>query len=354
MSEISCNAPPVKTTICFVAGHSGGHILPCITKAKQLQRDHHILFFSTSSDRDQKMIQASAVATHFRSLSVESVPYRNKLRLPLFFVKLLGAFFTSFYYLIANRPQKIITTGGYVAIPVCLAGWLLRIPIELYELNVEPGKAVSFLSPLAHTIWIMYEQTTAYLPAHKCKLADYPIRFDEQAKQITKEQALKSLNFSTKRTTLFVIGGSQGSQFLNKLITDWVMTHPELHESIQIIHQTGAAQSNTAAITLYASRNIPAYTFAYDERLALLYQATDIVITRAGAGTLAELLFFQKKSIIIPLETHTTNHQQANALAMQAKAPELFTVLSQKEVEQDQTRFSWTFNSIMKWRNKWI
>ena len=79
------------------------------------------------------------------------------------------------WYLAHMRPERVVSMGGYVSIPVCIAAWLLRIPIELFELNVEPGKAIRFLAPLAHKITVCFPQTMEHLSG--AEVGSYPLRF---------------------------------------------------------------------------------------------------------------------------------------------------------------------------------
>src|SRR5207244_2358621 len=143
-----------------------------------------------------------------------------------------------------HRPEAVITTGSHVAIPVCIAAKILGIPIELYELNVVPGKTIKFLAPLSYKIWICFEQSIRSLPSNKCSLTDYPIKFFDTSNIMAQKDALTSFSLDTKRKTIVVLGGSQGSAFINDLIKNWVEKNPSMHAQIQIIHQTGASTIN--------------------------------------------------------------------------------------------------------------
>jgi UDP-N-acetylglucosamine--N-acetylmuramyl-(pentapeptide) pyrophosphoryl-undecaprenol N-acetylglucosamine transferase len=320
----------MKKTICFVAGHSGGHILPSLTHAKNLVDTGEatdIVLFSTTATLDKKIISKSSVVSKLITLSMRGIPYGRKILLPIFFAQCALSFFQSLYHLIIYQPQTIISMGGLISVPVCCAGWLLRIPIELYELNVEPGKAITFLAYLAQKIYILHPETASYLPAEKCTITDYPLRFSEEARSTDRQEVLRSLELTPTKKTIFVLGGSQGSLFLNRLIKSWV--HTQKNSSFQIIHQTGDYDT-TDWKRFYEERAIPAIVFSYHANLELFYQAADLVVTRAGAGTLAELNFFKKKSLIIPLETASTKHQMYNAQAYVRKNPDLFCVVEQK------------------------
>lgn len=324
-----------KHRICFVAGRSGGHILPCITLAQQtLHRhpDYEIVFFSTTADLDTKLLSNNPLVTFYIPLPIDSLRYNTLLRYPIFMWHLIKAFFISIYHLRSLRPEAVISTGGYVSLPVCLAAKVLSIPIELYELNVTPGKAIKFLAPFAHKIWICYEQSRQFLPSSKCTVTNYPIKFNDKTHIIKKETALQALSFSEKRATLLILGGSQGSLFINTLVRHILEIHKDIHMRIQIIHQTGSTDT-TDWHALYETLGIPARVFSYSNEIGTFYAAADLVLCRSGAGTLAEIMFFNKKCITIPLETKTTMHQVDNALAAQTKNPELITVFRQKEIE---------------------
>jgi len=313
-------------TICFAAGKSGGHIIPCLTIARQQYPDHRVLFFSTNAPLDKKIIEHAQIA-HHSILPLGNVRYTTWYHYPVIAWQLGRSFIEALYQLIKHRPVKIISTGGLVALPVCIAGYILRIPIELFELNVQPGKALKALIPFAHHTYICFADAQKNLPT--ATLTDYPVRFATAAMHMTRHHARTHLGLQQDTKTIFIIGGSQGSIFLNNVIQQWILTNKP---TCQIIHQTGT-HDTTDWHAWYAQHNIPAIVFEYRDDLAPCYAAADVVITRAGAGTLFEVLFFGKKQIIIPLEAHTTAHQVDNAYALACMHPDLCTVLRQKEIE---------------------
>jgi len=320
----------INMQICYVSGHSGGHIIPSITQAKkELEQNKNlkILFFSTNSKLDKTILKKHSFLNTVY-LPITNLP-KNKLLLPKFLLTLLFSFFKSFYLLVKNRPTKIISMGGLVSIPVCIAGKILCIPIELYELNVEPGKTINLLSKITPQINICFDSTKKYFPTKKCNLISYPIKFDLTTKDITQQQALERINFDTNLKTILILGGSQGSLFLNNLIKDLVSDKNNLN--IQIIHQTGKID-NFDWQSFYKNLSIPAITFSYHDEMEFYYTASDLVICRSGAGTLAEIVFFNKKCITIPLETGYTSHQLLNALELEKIYPKLIKVIKQNQI----------------------
>lgn len=363
-----------SSPICFVAGCSGGHILPCLTLAKKLCEKNptqQILFFSTNRPLDMQIIKqfqqnqqvqqaqqpnhTGSIHTptkshaHFyhRALHLSAISYRSYRKFYMFpFIawQLTHSFFSSFFHLLKHKPAKVISTGSHIAIPVCLAAWCLRIPIELFEVNVTPGKTVQFLAPLAQKISICFNKTKNYLSAyaHKCALANYPVKFNIHDKKLSQKEACKKLNLCPTKKTILVLGGSQGSLFLNQTIKNLIQTNTNkalntsrntCNKNMQVIHQTGTLDQ-TDWQKFYAKHDIPAIVFAYQERMANYYAAADLVICRAGAGTLAEVIFFEKKCITIPLETKATAHQVDNAHAAVKQYPNFMQIVRQQSIKK--------------------
>lgn len=321
--------------ICFVASKSGGHIIPCITMAQELKRKNpscKILFFTTTATLDTELTQHACIdRTIFLTTSTPTT--KNMWNLLRFLQQFCWDFLCSFYYLIKFRPQKIISTGGSISVPFCCAGKILAISIELYELNVLPGKTIKLLAPLAHTIYTCFEQTQKYFPAKKTAHVPYPLRFTNN-ERISQENAQKSLFLQQHIPTVAILGGSQGSQFLNQLITSY-QHNPA--NPLQFIHQTGTNdQINWQQ--WYASHHLESYVCTFDHHAHLLYAAADVIICRSGSGTLHEIIFFGKRCITIPLDTATTDHQQYNAHACHQLYPHQIHVILQQEAQQNPQR----------------
>lgn len=319
-------------TICFVAGKSGGHLIPCITLAKEYKQKKpttHIHFITSNYALDKKIMSDNLMSNKqlLLSLSIKKRWYN----LPFFLAKLCVATIKSFRYLFKHKPQKIISTGGIIAAPVCIAGWLLRIPIELFELNAVPGKAIRFLTPLATKNFVCFNQAQQFFPIKKTAIKQYPIRFEK--KNSDRNTSLKKLKLNQNKKTILILGGSQGSLFINSIIKK-VITKQPLTNTINVIHQTGNHDISQLE-KFYIQQNIPAYVFQYHDDLASFYSSADLVICRSGAGTLFESLFFEKPIITIPLHIKSTSHQKDNAYACAQQYPNLVHVLLQNEVEKN-------------------
>lgn len=306
-----------KQTICFAAGHSGGHIIPCLTLAQQEYAGSSILFFTSQKPLDCTLIAQSKCALTHIPLAIAQ--QRKWYTLPLLALSLAWATAQSFFHLIAHMPDRIITTGSIVAVPVCIAGWLLGIPIELFELNAQAGKTIRGLSYISDTVRHCFAITRREFPHNHCIQTPYPIRFSQ-----SKTNELFIPEFTPDRITLFVQGGSQGSQEINSIMQSLIADAPELHKKLQVIHHAGAHWQQIK--TMYKNAHMPAHVFSFEADIASFYHAADLVICRAGAGALFEALYFEKRTIVIPLVTRTNNHQLHNARTMAIEYPKLFEI----------------------------
>ena len=326
-----------KQVICGVAARSGGHLIPCITLIKNQVKDSNnptVLFFTTHTKLDSMIKSQFPWITHNISLHLDNIPYKKPWLLPLFILQFIKSFLTALFYFIKMRPEKIITTGGYLSIPVCLAGRFLFIPIELFELNAIPGRASKVIAYMTHSISICFSSASQYF-SKKTSLKPYPLQF---SKEIIKDNNTKKNN--TKKRIL-ILGGSQGSSFLNTQLYRTITLFAPYIENIT--HQAG---NNTISEleSFYTTIGIKFTVFSYKQNLSSYYQEADIIICRSGAGTLFEVLFFNKRCITIPLETASTSHQLNNALEIQKQSPKLFTVIRQKDLLQDETIL---FNTLL-------
>ena len=316
-----------KRVMCYVAGTSGGHIIPCLTLAEEeteKNKDTEILFFTGNTELDKHIM-----ADYKKSLTHVMLPLAKKKKGIFGIIRLgfnvIASMCKLFYYLIKNRPERMICSGGYIAIPATVCARILAIPVEIFELNAQPGKATCFLASWAVSLRICFAETQRYFPRKKCIKTAYPIRFFGSFQQMSKAEATKLLNLDPEKKTVTVLGGSQGSLEINNVIRETLLHQPDLHKKLQIIHQTGDTDTFDWQ-KFYDTHDIPARVFKFCSDLAPHYAAADLIVCRSGSGTLHEVLFFNKPCITVPLITPTNDHQLYNARAMQQEFPELFTM----------------------------
>lgn len=343
MQEVMQKIPEMHEKMCFVAGKSGGHIIPAITQARE--SNSLCLFITTQSALDKKLLEESRLSkSEHIALATGTNSLNSWFKLPVFLITVLKDFLRSLVVLRKQKVKKIISMGGLVSLPVCLAGWFLRIPVILYELNAVPGKAVRFLAPFSAKIYVCFKEAaeSIYLKKYACKLVltQYPVKYkhpnnNKNSNKKTCENARKELGIPEDAHVLCVIGGSQGSQALNAIVQNCSVILKEQYRlsRLVILHQAGVRDVSMLQ-AFYKQHDIAAHVVAYVD-LELWYQAADIVITRAGSGSLHELAYLEKSSVIIPLEHVADDHQVANAYAIQRKHPAFFTVIRQQDAQKD-------------------
>lgn len=316
--------------IACAAGVSGGHIIPCLTLAHDKHRPDtpRILFFCARTALDARILHEYPTVQQI-PLIFHGAHYTIWWRLPYTCTLFLISLIQSVWHLWRMRPLHLITTGGAVSIAPCIAARLLHIPIELYELNAIPGRASHVISTIATTIVVCFKNTQRFFDPTRCIYQPYPLR-----------TAIKNIVHEPKKahaaTTILVLGGSQGSFYINDLIVTWVKErlHDAMRIPLHIIHQTGMSD-NSKNYASYMTHGIRATVFPFSQSIEDYYQKADIIICRAGAGTLFEAIALNKRCIVIPLETYQTAHQLDNARALAHEYPALITVLRQEEINND-------------------
>lgn len=241
---------------------------------------------------------------------------QNIVDIPKFFIGLFQAFFKMYWLM----PDVIFSTGGTGALPVVLAGWFYRVPIIILEPNAVPGTANLLSSRLAYRIGIAFEKAISYFDPAKTALVGNPVRKELTSYKETQATAKEALGFSIADMLIVVISGSQGAQRTNDFI---LLNLEKLLGEAQLLHQTGVAHyqavekiSRTAIIGMGAkgiSHRYLALPYLDETRLPQALRAADLVISRAGAGSIFELAAFGKPAILIPIRESANDHQRMNA-----------------------------------------
>jgi len=321
--------------IVYVGGKSGGHIIPALTLAAQEHvAGNRVSFIALDRALDRGLCQRESYLSATCFLSLRPVMPCHVWKYPAYGIDLVRAVYQCVRFLRSCAATHMVSMGGYLSVPAVIAARMLKIPISMYELNAEPGVAVQWLARSVDCVYYCFPAVRVHFPAEiVSQHASYPIRYQSHAR-MSAEQARERCDIAQARVVLFVLGGSQGSQFLNQLMIDWLRQRslPERKE-LYVIHQTGE-DSCTYVKESYEQLGVDACVFAFHDNLAPYYCASDCIITRAGAGALHEIIFFQRPAIIIPLEVSSTVHQLANAHAVVAAYPDRYRVFRQHEHQQ--------------------
>lgn len=302
--------------IVLTGGGTGGHLFPLVAVAKELKGvlggKAELLYIGSGGDLEKDIMEKEEIpAKHVMS---------GKKRRYFSFKNFLDPFkiplgiFQSLWMLLWHMPDAVFSKGGYVSVPVVIAAWLYHIPVLVHESDAVPGTANQILAKFAKRVAAAYPGAEQYFPKYEVALTGNPIR-----PEITRgnAQALRDrFGLTQSKPIILVLGGSQGAQIINQAV---VKVLPKLLRRAQVVHQTG--EKNYEEVTRLAGElgikagregYIPV-KFLDIDLLKDALAAADLVISRAGANSIAEIAANRKATILIPLENSANDHQQMNA-----------------------------------------
>lgn len=313
----------IKIAIC------GGHLtcaLATISALHQKEPGVEIIFFG----RKHPMEGDPSLSAEYQiipKLGIKFLPImagRLQRRLTKYtlnsLVKIPLGFLQSFCYLAREKPQVICSFGGYLSFPVVSAGWILGIPSITHEQSVVSGLATKLNSFFVKKIAISWSETGKYLKNKKVVLTGNPIRkeiFEMQASDFKLKEFLRNIQSYKGRPLIYITGGNQGSHFINETIGEIL---PRLLKSYFLIHQTGDSKiyhDYEDLVTSYRSRVkskryfVTKYIDSAD--IGAVLNKADLVVSRAGANLVTELLALGKPAILIPLPWAGGSEQEENA-----------------------------------------
>ena len=289
----------MKSKILISTGGSGGHVIPAITMHDHLKDNYDILI--SSDVRGLKYLDNKL----YNIIVVDTPKLNNLILLPLSILKVIFLTLKSLLFFKKEKIQILISTGGYMSLPLCIAAKILNIKIYLLEPNMVIGKANKFFLKFCEKIICYSENIIGFHKKFKSKLKIIN-------PMIRKKYYNKGLKeHDNEKFTILIIGGSQGAQIFDKILHESIIEVSKV-KPLKVIHQTNKKNVDTLK-NLYSENMIDNIVFSFDQNLNLLIDQTDLCITRAGASSLAEISLSKKPFIAIPLPSSKDNHQLENA-----------------------------------------
>ncbi len=292
--------------ILIAAGGTGGHLFPGIALAEAFREkdaDNRILFVGTARDLDKRALIPPGC--DFAAIDTASIKGKNPLRALIALLHLGKGIMQSLSIIKRFAPQLVFGMGGYVSAPVLAAAWIRGVRRAIHEQNVLPGLTNRMLGAVADRIFISFEESQRHFPRGKTVVAGNPLR-----RQHRFETGAPP---ASRPFTLLVIGGSLGSHQINGAMTGALPALRPIRDRLQIIHQTGAADLGAVTET-YRREGFTAEVVPFIDDMAGVYRRSHLVVSRAGATTLAELMMHGRASVLIPYPWAADNHQQHNAM----------------------------------------
>lgn len=304
-----------KYRILISGGGTGGHIFPALSIANALKErlDAEILFVG-AEDR-MEMERVPAAGYEIKGLPVAGFDRRNLLKNFSVLLKLRRSIAIARRIVADFKPDIAIGVGGYCSGPTLKAAQRAGVPTLLQEQNSYAGVTNKLLAKKASRICVAYPDMERFFPADKIVMTGNPVRKDLLSKSISKEQARERFGLNPKLPTVLVVGGSLGALTLNESMEAGIRRL--YNEGIQVIWQTGKNFGDRGIVAVKNLNGIVVTKFISD--MAAAYAAADLVVSRAGAGSISELELLGKPCILVPSPNVAEDHQTKNAMALVAK-----------------------------------
>ncbi len=297
-----------KLKIAVAGGGTGGHVFPgiAIAKAAASMGNTALLWIGTGRPIEKKAL--SCHPWEYLILTVKPLKGVSGIKALASLLHLPIPIIKSLRWLKTFRPDVVLGLGGYVSGPVLLAARLLSIPTLLHEQNLIPGLSNRLASRFADTVCVSFPDTAKWFPKNRCLVTGNPVREEILNSQDVDES-------SGRKVRILVLGGSQGARGINRLVCSALELLTQSGMDLEVMHQTGPSDENSVK-DRYEKANVTSVVLPFIFDMAKAYRWADLVIARAGAGTISELTALGKPSILIPFPAAAGNHQEANAMMM--------------------------------------
>ncbi len=277
--------------IILTGGGSGGPVTPLLALADQLrERGYELAWIGTTTGIEKNMVADKSIPFY----PIASGKFRRYASLQniIDLARVKWGFFQSLFLLKKLRPRLIVTAGSFVSVPVVWAGWLLGIPSLVHQQDIRPGLANRLMAPFAKKITVTFEKS----------LKDYGKKAVWTGNPIQREFLRHNADKPEPHRVL-ILGGGTGAESINKIVASTV---DELTVFCSVVHVTG----KQGVVTPTGKAGYTIYNFLSAQRIAEEMSKAEIVVSRAGLGTLSELAYSGKPTLLIPMPD---SHQEENA-----------------------------------------
>ena len=286
--------------ILISTGGSGGHVVPATILYEHLKDQFHV---SMSTDyRGLKFLDKNKYNIEIFNITPIS---KNIFLLPFHFFLVIYLVIKSIYFLRRKKINILISTGGYMSLPLCLASQILNIKLFLFEPNMVLGRSNKFFIKSCEKIFCYSDQIKNFPNKYINKIIVIPALLRKEFYEVKKAENINEY------INLLIIGGSQGAKIFDKLIKAPIVELSKRY-NLKIYQQTNFINFENLK-KFYKDNNINHELFDFNENISNLMNKANICLTRAGASTLAELVFLNLPFVAIPLPTSKDNHQFENA-----------------------------------------
>lgn len=305
--------------VILTGGGTGGHFYPLIAVAEELNRiidDENLadtrIYYVSDDPYNSKILYENGI--QFRKVNAGKLRRNFSLKIFSDMTKMAIGVIQGFFTVFSIFPDVVFSKGGYASFPTVLAAKILRIPVIIHESDSVPGRVNKWAGKFARAIAVSYKQEIDYFDPEKIVHTGQPIRRD--LLEATDEGAHEFLNLEKETPTIWILGGSLGSEFINLEVEKAL---PLLLEKYQVVHQVGEKQFDVMKKLTDATLKDNSFKYRYHIfgnlntlSMKMMAGVADVVVTRAGS-TLFEVAHWGIPAIVIPITHSVGNHQIKNA-----------------------------------------
>ena len=296
--------------IIIAGGGTGGHIFPAIAVAQAIQAivpDAAILFVGAAGKMEMEKVPQAGY--EIKGLTIAGLNRSNMLKNLSLPFKLIKSFFQVRSIFNSFKPNAVFGVGGYSSFPVLKFAQSKGIPTFIHESNAFAGKSNIWLGKRATKIFTGTKGMEQFFPKDKIVVTGNPVRKNISVSNYTRESALMQFGLLPERKTVLIVGGSLGANSINDAILKNLSSFSE--QQIQLIWQTGKSQATRYANAAKSFSNV--YVNSFLDDMSAAYTAADMVVSRAGAMSVAEIALTAKPCVFVPYPFAAEDHQTFNA-----------------------------------------
>lgn len=310
--------------VIISGGGTGGHIFPAVSIANAIRLQHpdaKILFVGAEGRMEMQRVPAAGY--EIIGLPVAGFDRKHLLRNISVLIKLMRSQLKARRIVKAFQPDVAVGVGGYASGPTLKVAGMMGIPTLIQEQNSYAGVTNKLLAKQASKICVAYEGMERFFDKEKIILTGNPVRQGLLQHNMSREDAVRSFQLDPAKKTVLIIGGSLGARTINNCVMQGL---DKIRQSgVQFIWQTGKIYISEARAAVSRAGELPMlHTTDFIADMAAAYRAADLVISRAGAGSISELCLLGKPAILVPSPNVAEDHQTKNALALVNKEAALY------------------------------
>lgn len=296
--------------VAIAGGGTGGHLYPGIAVAERLKEKgvRDILFIGTERGIEARVIPREGYRIEF--IRSSGIVGKSILKTFKGMINLILSIIDSIKILRRYNPDIVIGVGGYASFAPVFLSRFMGIPSIILEQNSIPGLANKILSRFANAVCITYHESFNFFPSSKTVLTGNPVRM--RIMEGSREGGLRLFGLSPQRDTVLIFGGSSGARSINRAVVDSLPYLIDLKDSVQFLHQTGDNDYEFVK-EAYRRYGLSGTVAPFIYQMPEAYAVADLIVSRAGATTLAEITALGKAAILIPYPYAAGRHQEFNA-----------------------------------------